>query len=362
MGEDGANYDTYGPVPTIRTPLTDLLKIRYPVMSAGMGSVSSHELVAAVSNVGGIGTFGGLAKRPPAVKQEIAFLKEIIEPGKPWGFDLLIPQIGGNARKTNKDYTRGDLDEITDILIAEKCALFVCAVGVPPVWCVERLHAAGIPVMNMIGAPHHVEKALEVGCDIICAQGTEAGGHTGDVATFPLIPQCVDLCRGRKNFFGSDVVVVAAGGIFDGRGLAAALALGASGVWVGTRFIATPEAATSEVHKRKVVNAKSIDMTRTLIYTGRPARVLNSDYVRDWEAQPQKMKELMDQGIVPFNADLNEGKTKHYQLNNDIMGQAAGAVTEQQPAAEIVESMMRVAVAALKDNLSRITAPLAARL
>merc|ERR1711972_517604 len=97
--------------------------------------------------------------------------------------DLLLPQVGGNARKTNKDYTGGYLDELIDIIIAEGARLFVSAVGVPPKYAVDKLHAAGIPVMNMIGSPNHVSKALESGVDIICAQGGEGGGHTGDVAT-----------------------------------------------------------------------------------------------------------------------------------------------------------------------------------
>merc|ERR1712178_297248 len=115
----------------------------------------------------------------------------------PFGVDLLLPQVGDGARKTNKDYTGGTLPELIDIIIEEKAALFICAVGVPPKWAVDKLHAAGIPIMNMIGAVKHAAKAIEAGCDIICAQGGEGGGHTGDVATSILIPRVVDLCRGK---------------------------------------------------------------------------------------------------------------------------------------------------------------------
>merc|ERR1719192_1131334 len=111
--------------------------------------------------------------------------------------------------------------------------LFVSAVGVPPKYVVEKLHANGIPVMNMMGSPNHVAKALDAGVDIICAQGGEGGGHTGDVATSILIPTVVDLCRGKKSpLTGEPIIVVAAGGIFDGRGLAMALSYGACGIWV----------------------------------------------------------------------------------------------------------------------------------
>merc|ERR1711977_38060 len=116
----------------------------------------------------------------------------------PFGVDLAIPQIGGNARKTNHDYTHGKLGGLTDIIIKEKAAIFVCAVGVPPRWMVDKLHAAGIPVMNMVGHPAHVGKALDAGVDLICAQGYEGGGHTGDVGTLVLIPQVASLCHGHK--------------------------------------------------------------------------------------------------------------------------------------------------------------------
>merc|ERR1719174_1226464 len=218
-----------------------------------------------------------------SLTKNIAMLKEeLADKSAPFGVDLLIPQVGGNARKTNKDYTGGNLPQMIDAIIAEGAKLFVCAVGVPPKWAVEKLHSAGIVCMNMVGSPHHVQKALDVGMDMICAQGTEAGGHTGDIATLPLIPQCVDACRGRKNHFGFEVPVVAAGGIYDGRGLAAALSLGAAGVWVGTRFIACEEAHAGPVHKRRIVESTSNDMTRTEAFTGRPCRVLRTPYVRKW--------------------------------------------------------------------------------
>jgi NAD(P)H-dependent flavin oxidoreductase YrpB (nitropropane dioxygenase family) len=134
--------------------------------------------------------------------------------------------------------TKGALPELIDIIIEEKAALFVCAVGVPPKWAVDKLHAAGIPCMNMIGAPKHVHKACAVGMDLICAQGGEGGGHTGDVATSVLIPKVVDLCQQYTSpLTGRPVQVVAAGGIFDGRGLAMSISMGAQAVWVGTRMI-----------------------------------------------------------------------------------------------------------------------------
>lgn len=133
------------------------------------------------------------------------------------------------------DYTKGKLGELIDIIIDSGAKLFVSAVGVPPKEVVDKLHANGILYMNMIGHPKHVKKCLELGVDIICAQGGEGGGHTGDVPTTLLIPTVAQLCRGHKSAFtGQDVQVIAAGGLFNGQSLAAALTLGATGVWVGT--------------------------------------------------------------------------------------------------------------------------------
>ena len=130
---------------------------------------------------------GGVGYTPKMLRKEIQELKSLLrEPNLPFGVDLLIPQVGGNARKTNSDYTQGQLPELIDIIIQEKATLFVCAVGVPPKFAVDKLHAAGIYVMNMCGHPKHCIKALNSGCDIICAQGGEGGGHTGEISTLVL--------------------------------------------------------------------------------------------------------------------------------------------------------------------------------
>lgn len=331
----------------LSTPLCDLLGIEHPIMLAGMASVSGADLAAAVSNAGGIGSFGGVQMSPQALRKEIKMTKEQLLPGKPFGVDLLLPKIGEGARKTNKDYTSGTLPELVDIIIEEKAKLFISAVGVPEKWVVDKLHAAGIVCANMVGAPHHVPKALEVGIDLIIAQGTEAGGHTGDIATLPLIPQCVDLCKDKINFFGSPVLVVAAGGIYDGRGLSAALCLGAAGVWVGTRFIACDEANSSMVHKKRVVAAKSSDTVRTLAFTGRPCRVMTTDYVKGWESRPEEIKAMTQAGKIPWLQELEAGKNVHAEFFPALMGQVAGAVKEIKPAKAIVDEIVRDALKVL---------------
>ena len=163
-------------------------------------------------------------------------------------------------------------------MIEENVPLFVCAVGVPPVWVVEKLHANGALVMNMAGLPKHVTKALDCGVDIICASGTEGGAHTGDVSTLVLIPQCADLCKGRA-------VLVGAGGVYDGRGVAACMALGAQGCWIGTRFLATWESNSTEGNKKAILDADSADTRRIEIYSGRPLRVIKNAYNDEWYRQ-----------------------------------------------------------------------------
>eukprot|EP00429_Kryptoperidinium_foliaceum_P094991 CAMPEP_0176197954 /NCGR_PEP_ID=MMETSP0121_2-20121125/7806_1 /TAXON_ID=160619 /ORGANISM="Kryptoperidinium foliaceum, Strain CCMP 1326" /LENGTH=346 /DNA_ID=CAMNT_0017536795 /DNA_START=62 /DNA_END=1102 /DNA_ORIENTATION=+ len=338
-------------LPTISTPVTKLLGIRHPVILAGMNIAASPELAAAVTNAGGLGVFGGVFYTPAIFRAKLTELKENLkDKSAPFGVDLLIPQVGGNARKTNYDYTKGELPELIDITIEFGAKLFVCAVGVPPKWAVDKLHAAGIPIMNMVGSPNHVPKALDAGVDLICAQGGEGGGHTGDVGTSILIPMVVDLCKGKTSpLTGDKVHVVAAGGIYDGRGLAMSLALGAEAVWVGTRFVACKESGSPQKHKTDIVKAGVHDTHRTLIYTGRPLRIIKNDYSVDWEEnRAQEMKELLGKGVLPMNQDK---KITHPWL----CGQVAGAISDVPPAQQIVEEMVAGAAEMLRANTAKVT-------
>jgi NAD(P)H-dependent flavin oxidoreductase YrpB (nitropropane dioxygenase family) len=166
------------------------------------------------------------------------------------------------------DYTKGKLGALTDIVIQSGAKLFVSAVGVPPKEIVEKLHKHGVLYMNMIGHPKHVAKCLALGVDIICAQGGEGGGHTGDTPTTILIPTVVELVKNSKSpLTGRPVQVIAAGGIVNGPSLAAALALGASAVWVGTRFVLSNEAGASRAHQEAVRTSGFDDNVRTIIFT-----------------------------------------------------------------------------------------------
>eukprot|EP00450_Noctiluca_scintillans_P039014 CAMPEP_0194478344 /NCGR_PEP_ID=MMETSP0253-20130528/1814_1 /TAXON_ID=2966 /ORGANISM="Noctiluca scintillans" /LENGTH=363 /DNA_ID=CAMNT_0039317425 /DNA_START=54 /DNA_END=1145 /DNA_ORIENTATION=- len=356
---------------SISTSITELFGIKHPVMLAGMNLAAGTELAAAVTNAGGLGVFGGVNYSPKMLRMKVDEIKEaLVDKNAAFGVDLLLPAVGEGARKTNYDYTHGDLPELIDIIVESGAKLFVSAVGVPPKFAVDKLHAAGVLVMNMIGAPKHVSKALDAGVDIICAQGGEGGGHTGDVATSILIPMVVDLCRGRKSpLTGKQVPVVAAGGIFDGRGLAMALSLGADAVWVGTRFVASEEGGAPKAHKVAVKAAGVHDTHRSLIYTGRPLRIIRNDYSQNWEEhRMQEMKELLARGKIPYTKDAEWAeKVEEDGLGGSIekpvglevahpwlCGQVAGAITDIQPAKQIVEEMVSGAASILKFRATQV--------
>jgi len=329
----------------ITTPLTTLLGIRHPIILAGMARTSGAPLAAAVSNAGGLGVIGGFMYTPDQLRAIVADTKAALrDPSLPFGIDLALPQLGGSARKTNHDYTHGKLDELITITIESGAKLFVCAVGVPPRHVIDRLHAAGILIMNMVGHPKHAVKALDLGVDMVCPQGGEGGGHTGDIANSVLIPAVVDVARRyRPKMLGGrqHALVVAAGGISNGRGLASSLMQGAAGVWVGTRFVACEEAGCSDAHKRAVVECGFQDTERTLVLSGRPLRMRTNDYIRAWHDRPDLIRELTAKGVVPLEHDLNEGN----EIDPPhLMGQVAGAITKIQPAAEIVDEMVQEAV------------------
>lgn len=331
----------------VRTPLCDLLSIRHPILLAGMARASGSALAAAVSNAGGLGTVGGLGYTPAQLDEILTDLKAHLQsPNLPFGVDLALPQVGNGARPTNHDYTHGKLDELIEVTIKHGAKLFVSAVGVPPARTIRRLHEAGILVMNMVGAPRHAEKALQAGVDIICAQGGEGGGHTGDIPFSVLIPAVVDVTRNyRSPMTGQRPLVVAAGGVNDGRSLASALMLGAAGVWVGTRFVASEESGASRMHKEAVVNAGLNDTVRTLVVSGRPLRLLPNEYIKEWHSKPEEIRRLTESGVVPMEKDMEDGKDVDLPF---LMGQVCGNVKDIKPARDIVESMVAEAAQMLK--------------
>jgi enoyl-[acyl-carrier protein] reductase II len=300
------------------------LGIEVPVFLAGMAGVAHAEVCAAVSEAGGYGTLGMAGLTPDQIRDEMRAVRRRTD--KPFGVDLLaaLPDQMLSA---------------IDVITSEGASAFVAGLGVPgPV--VEKCHAAGLVVMSMCGRVKHAVEAERAGCDAVVAQGTEGGGHTGAVAGLALIPQVVDAV---------EIPVLAAGSIVDGRGMAAALALGAQGVWMGTRFVASREANAGESYKRRITETAEDQTLVTRCYSGKPMRVIRNRYVEDWARRSEEIQPFPDQ----LGASAREGvlgallpePTGDLDPDRDCMpcGQGAGAICDVPTCAEIIERLVREA-------------------
>jgi enoyl-[acyl-carrier protein] reductase II len=316
---------------TLRTRLTDVLQIEHPVMLAGMGGVSYHQLVAAVSEAGGFGCLGASAMTQDEMVEEIRAVRRLTD--KPFGVDLLTAL---------PEQMMANIDHV----IREGAQVFVAGLGVPRD-AVKLCHDNNVLVANMCGKVRHAIAAVEAGCDLVVAQGTEAGGHTGTVATMPLVPQLVDAV-------GDRVPVAAAGGIFDGRGLAASLALGADGVWIGTRFIATPEARAAPGYKDALVATAEDGTVVSRAFTGKTLRAVRNKTTQHYEEHPEELKPFPDQMLQA----IQEG-TLHLSGGDEAAGvdperecypagQGTGAIHDLVPAGELVRRFVAEAEATLE--------------
>jgi enoyl-[acyl-carrier protein] reductase II len=305
----------------MRTRLTELLDIEHPVMMAGMGGVSYAPLVAAVSAAGGFGCLGASTMSAEMLISEMAAVRAVTD--RPFGVDLLAVMGDELVRRVQ-------------VLIDGGASLFVAGLGVPTD-AVDLCHKHGVLVASMCGKVLHAERAVASGCDLVVAQGTEAGGHTGQVATMPLVPQVVDAV-------GDKVPVVAAGGIFDGRGLAAALALGADGIWVGTRFIATPEARSVAGYKEALLAAGEDGTLITRAYSG---------YTNHFVEHPDEIEPFPTQLIHAMGANAwhlggDEGTEGIDQAKEGFpAGQGVGGIDDLVPSGELVARFVAEADAAM---------------
>jgi enoyl-[acyl-carrier protein] reductase II len=318
----------------LHTRLTDLLEIEHPVMLAGMGGVSYHRLVAAVSEAGGIGTFGASTMGHDELPEEMARVRALTS--KPFGVDLLTAMPGQVERGIQSVIDGG-------------ARIFVAGLGVPRE-VIDLLHSRHVLVGSMCGKVRHAVSAVASGVDFVVAQGTEGGGHTGTVATLALVPQVVDAV-------GDKVPVVAAGGLFDGRGLAASLALGADGVWIGTRFIATPEARAVDGYKETLLALREDDTVISRAYTGKTCRVVRNDWTNHYEQHADELQKFPEQAIASSRAGVNhlgapEGTEVDVRREFMPCGQGVGAITELTPAGDIVRAM----VAEAERTLERLAA------
>jgi enoyl-[acyl-carrier protein] reductase II len=310
---------------SLRTPICDLFEIEHPVFLAGMGQVAYADLCAAVSNAGGYGTLGMVAGPPERVREEMRATRK--QTDKPFGVDMLaaLPD---------------QMNACIDTIIEEGASSFITGLGVArPL--IQKCHDHGLKVMAVCGRVLHAQRAAEAGCDAVVAQGGEAGGHTGKVAGMALIPQIVDAV---------DIPVIAAGSIVDGRGLAAALSLGAQAVWMGTRFIASHEAYASQKYKNRLCRAEGDETLVTRFYSGKPMRVLRNAYIDERERSgdsplpfPEQMAQAVKDGLLTFPDDERTDEASSCMP----AGQGVGGISEIVPAGDIVREVVRDAEAVL---------------
>ncbi|TMA81774.1 MAG: nitronate monooxygenase [Deltaproteobacteria bacterium] len=304
----------------LRTQLCDLLGVEHPIMLAGMGGVSYSEVAAAVSEAGGFGCLGAAGMDYDEMVREIRALKA--RTTKPFGVDLLTA-------------SPRDMVPFVETICAEGARAFVAGLGVPAK-VVDLCHRNGVVVVNMCGKVSHALRAVDAGCDIVVAQGTEAGGHTGQIATLPLVPLIVDAVK---------VPVVAAGGIFDGRGLVAALALGAQGIWMGTRFIASTEARAHHLYKERILDIDETGTVVTRAYSGKTMRAIRTQYTDEWERKPEELQPFPLQAMRATQDGVWHclaGPEAGLDPERDCMptGQSAGGIREVKPCREIIADIL----------------------
>jgi len=310
----------------LKTRLTEKLGLRHPIIQAGMGGVARWRLVTAVSNAGGLGVLGVGLMPLEEMRREIRQIKEHTD--RPYGVDLLLAEGTPN------------IEALMETLFAEEVPIFVSGLGDPGRW-VKEMHARRMKVIALVGNVQQARRCADSGVDIIVAQGHEAGGHTGRIATMVLVPAVVDAV--------APIPVVAAGGIGDGRGLAAALMLGAQGALVGTRFIATPEANCHAGYKDKLVQIGVDGTVVTRAYTGKPCRVVRNRYTEQWEGREREIKPFPLQLLAAgehAGAAMQKGET---EFGFTPAGQVSGLVHDQPGAAELVDRIAAEAEAILAE-------------
>lgn len=353
----------------LHTSLCDDLGIRYPVILAGMGvkgMATPPALVAAVSNAGGMGILGCSWLDGEEVRRRIARTKELTD--KPFGVDLLLPASMAEAipdraemrARIARDFPRhmefvAKLHEkfgltpklstagvMSPAFIREqfaacvegRIAVFAAGLG-DPSWVVPEAHKVGMKVMGLVGNVRNAERQVKAGVDYVIAQGYEAGGHTGKIANFPLIPMVVDAV--------APTPVLAAGAIADGRTLVAGLALGAVGAWVGTAFLLAEESGLYPVHQEEVIRGATEDFIITRAYTGKTARDYRNDVIKAWDESGLSPLPMPLQGVLMDDFIAAADAAGRADLVNNPVGQIAGMLKRKRPAKDILMSMVEEA-------------------
>ena len=311
----------------MKTAITELLNIQYPIFQGGMASVAEHTLAAAVSNAGGLGIIASGGAPCDYVREEVRKTKALTD--KPFGVNIML--------------MNPEADAIAHMVIEEGVKVVTTGAGNPekyfPAW--KEAGIKILPVVASVGLARRMEK---YGADALIAEGCESGGHIGEMTTMTLVPQVVQAVH---------VPVVAAGGIGDGHGVAAAFMLGAEGVQVGTRFLLADETQIHENYKEKVLKAKDIDSQVTGRSTGHPIRVLRNPMTRKYlkmEAEGATLEELEVMTLGSLRRAVVEGDVKEGSL---MAGQVAGLLNKRQTCKEIIEEMMTEAVDVMEEAAGR---------
>jgi NAD(P)H-dependent flavin oxidoreductase YrpB (nitropropane dioxygenase family) len=360
----------------MKSPICDLLGIEFPLLAFS----HCRDVVAAVSRAGGFGVLGATGHTPDSVRQELRWIEDHVD-GKPFGIDVLIPENMATAGETgvtheslrhrvsdrHRDFARDllgkagvalpetqrtgpdtrpqpfDPDQALRILDAAfefPIRLIANALGVPPPAMIEMGKRHGVPVAALVGAREHAIRQVNAGVDVLVVQGTEAGGHCGEVSTLVLVPEVIQAIRRIR-----DVPVLAAGGIMNGAQMAACMAMGAAGVWTGSVWLATTESETTEIFREKMIEASSRDAVRSKSRTGKPARQLRSAWTEAWERDPSSPGPLPMplQTLVSENAlhavdrAAAAGNPKAREMVTYFVGQGVGLIEEVRSAGRVVQ-------------------------
>ncbi|HMI89332.1 MAG TPA: nitronate monooxygenase family protein [Polyangiaceae bacterium] len=358
----------------MRTRLCDQFGIEFPIFAFS----HCRDVVAAVSKAGGFGVLGALAFSAEQLELELKWIDEHID-GKPYGVDIVMPASSVTA---GQDITKEMLEQMipeqhkkyvedvlarygvpalpkeqekpetllgwtpsggrsqVDVALRHPIKLIVNALGPPPKDVVDHVHKHGVKVAALVGRADQAKKQVEVGVDIIVAQGTEAGGHTGEIATMVLVPEVVDAVHPTP--------VLAAGGIACGRQAAAALALGADGVWTGSIWMAVKESDLSSVVVEKLMAAKSSDTVRSRSMTGKPARQLKTDWIKAWEApecpgtlQMPLQFMLVADALARIGAYAEKPETRARELAGTAIGQVVGRMNTVRSTRDVIYDMVK---------------------
>ena len=301
----------------MKTRITELLGIQYPILQGGMAWVAEHKLAAAVSNAGGAGIIAGGNAPMDFLRSEIRKAKELTD--KPFGVNIML--MSPNA------------EELAQLVIDEKVAFVTTGAGNPGKY-IDAWKIANIKVITVIPSVALAKRMERSGADAVVAEGTESGGHIGENTTMCLVPQVVDAVK---------IPVIAAGGIADGRGVAASFMLGAEGVQVGTRFLAAEECQIHENYRNLVLDAKDTDSIVTGRFTGHPCRGIKTRFARnllDFEKNGGTPEEFENLTVGALRKAVQEGNIEEGSF---LCGAIAGMINKVQPAKEIIEEMFELA-------------------